>query len=256
MRCLISILTVLGLAQQSFAAWSLVNHASAGAATTGAPSVATARVNMTGADTLFASVNIYNQNPNGSCTVTDSVGLNTWHLAASQYVSGHEANLALFYAYNAAVSSNMSATITCGASTYAGMTFWGFSGGLTTSDPLDTSATRGSITSSGQTNWQPGAATAASGELTISAVGVGGGGATIASINDMFSLIDSVNYVGGNNEANGAAYFVSTGSALNPVWTITPGNCAAAVIASFRSPTSSGPAPPPPASGTAPAVVF
>jgi hypothetical protein len=252
MRHLIFLFATLGLTQQSFAAWSLVNHSSAGAATSGASSVTAGSVNMTGADTIFVSVTIYNQNPNGSCTVTDSVGTNVWHLAGSEYIGGIEANVALFYAYNAHVNSAMTATVTCGASTYAGMTFWGFSGGLKASDPRDSGSVNGDIVNAGQTHYQPGSATAASGELTITVIGVGGASAAVVSIDSLFTVIDSVNYVSGNSEANGAAYLVSAGTALDPAWTILPGNSASSVIASFKPITAlSGSAPTP-----APAVIF
>lgn len=90
-------------------------------------------------------------------------------------------------------------------------------------------------TNAGVTSVQPGSVTPNNNNsLIIAGVSTDGAGSSFA-INSSFTVSDSANYSGGNNDGIGAAYFVQgAAAAINPTWSWTGSAEVSAPIAVFK----------------------
>ena len=165
---------------------------------------------------------------------TDSNG-NTWTQVASATTIA-PSTVDLWYCLSPTVGAGHEFHSPAGGSYYPSMQVQAWSGAAASS-ALD--QTNENTAASG-TSLQPGSITPTqNGELIVTGVLFNSEGTTNIAINDSFDITNSypgvtVVYYGG-----GIAYLVqSTAAAINPTWTWAPSMDAAAVIASFKAPSS------------------
>lgn len=190
---------------------------------TGGNAVTSDAIDTTGANLLVVSVSAYSVTPG---SITDSKG-NTWTaLTASTSTTSRER---LFYCVPTSVGSGHTFTYSQ-SGTFPVIGVRAFSGAHAT--PLDQQAAGGS-TGSG-TSLQPGSLTPpGDGYLFVSGIIHGETGGTALLINSGFTSV-GVNYSSSNNIAGGMGYLIQTSAAaVNPTWSWTSTQRAAAVMATF-----------------------
>jgi hypothetical protein len=218
------------------ATWTLQAHTGAGS--TNGNSVTTTGINTAACSApCIGFVAIHSYGSFVVPTLTDAVGAcgsigvtscNTWTQLTSNNGGAGEARDTIWWCFNP----------TTGASHV-------FEGNLTSSAPsINTAFFSGALaspfdaqsggTGSGVTSVQATSAVGVSGELVISSFT----GEATGSINDSFTITDSVAFSSGNCFSGGFAYLVTTG-AINPTWTWTGSHPASTSLASFKAATGS-----------------
>jgi len=190
----------------------------------GASSSTTPAVNTTGANFLVAVISYYT----GTTPTVNDSNSNTW-TALTQYVGPNSVLIKIFYSTPTTVGSGHTFGFT-GTNCYASLEILAFSG-MAASSVYQGLVNGGN--SSG-TTVQPGSISPTGSTLIICGVGWSNISSTSA-INDSFSITNS-NNGSPTNFGGAAAYLIQTsGSAINPQWTIaTGGSLLVATQAAFR----------------------
>lgn len=178
--------------------------------------VTTSGINPTGATLLVIFVASYA--PAGSWTISDSLG-NTWTPLTRYFVGGGETQGQFFYVANPTVGAGQTFTGVGGFGTLQ-VSAWS---GVVTTSPLDNSTGNGLGPSAGVSTIQPGTLTPSIANcLVLTGEGNNNNGGTSQTVDSGFTVIDSVNYAAGNNEAGTTAYLVQgAAGAVNPTWTLS-----------------------------------
>jgi hypothetical protein len=211
------------------AGWTLVNHSAAG-------STDTNDVTTTGVSTVGANLIVVSSHSYGNFavpTLTDATGscsspCNTWTEVASFTGGGGTAIDTIWFCYNPTTGASHTVTATLTGSAPS-ITMGAFSGAA--SSPLDTHSGLGQ---GDNTSIQATSAVGVSGELIISSFA----GEATPTINDSFTITDTVPNNSGKCFAGGLAYLVTTGS-INPTWSWTGSHPASTTLASFKPATGS-----------------
>lgn len=179
----------------------------------------TGAINTTGASLLVIGISPY-QGGSGT-TVFDSMS-NTW-TPLSTYNDGTEITQ-LFYAANPVVGAGHTFSVS-GSGIFCPICVAAFAG-VALSSPFDVQNGNTSGTQTGSVTPTVG------GALLIAAVGCTG---NPSAIDSGFTVLDIVNYVGGQSIGLGLAYLIQTGAAAeNPTWTVGGFSSASAAIATFK----------------------
>jgi hypothetical protein len=198
-----------------------------GPATPGSGGGAANAINTTGANFLVAVV------ASLGSTITDSVTgcgspCNTWTALTSYGISPQNR---IYYAQNPTVGTNH--IITCsGGGTYPAFSVYAFSGMLT-SGVFDSGTDSGATGTS--TIIQPGSITPSSGHrLLISSLGENTPGTTV-TVDSSFSTPDLLGAGGGTNYGLATSYLIqTTGTTVNPTWTLSSVDGLVSNIAAFK----------------------
>jgi hypothetical protein len=203
--------------------WSLIAHTGAG---TGV-NATTSAINTTGANLIVIGVSA-NTVP---ATFSDSKG-NTWTVAGGYQNNSINGNYSvLYYCYNPAAGSGHIFSTTSGG--YPSIFVEAWSGAA--ASPLD--QTNGTQGNTSYTTFQPGSITPTRNDeliVTMTSIAVTNGNAA-SSINDGFTISDSLAFSSGNYWGGAMAYLVqTTAAAVDPAWTYNGSVFAVANIASFK----------------------
>lgn len=189
-------------------------------------------IDTTGCSLLVANYGGYYETAYAAPTITDNVG-NTWTSIRRDSLTGNVA-LYSYYCSNPITSTGYTFSARTGAvSTYGTVTLMAMKGALTASTPLDKQ--NGTALSS-VTNIQPGAILPSEiNEIVISAYVWSI--TPLATVDSGLTITNNVIGVGGasGHYTSGQAYIVQTATAsINPKWTDSSSNSAAATVLSFR----------------------
>jgi hypothetical protein len=198
-------------------AYTFITSASAVEADSGSSALTTAK-NTTGATFIILAVANYSSEADGGYTtaVTDSKG-NTWTALPECIPGGGQRHcVRMFYCFSPTTDASHTFHVTVGS--YPQIAMIAFSGGG--SHTVDTST----CAASGTTTPQPGAISAATDELLITA-GCAASGLGFSSIDSSFTLQENVptSPNGGNSMAL-AYYSVPSAASKNPTWTVAANN--------------------------------
>lgn len=192
-------------------------------------SVTTTAQNTTGANLIVVSIAFYT-GPGTGVTVTDSLS-NTWTALTAHTSSNHQTRQ--YYCVNPTTGASHTFTLTGPSGFSPNISMIAVSGAAASPYESDTGANSGS---SSVTTIQPGSLTPAeNGDLLVSGL-VSGNGASQA-INDSFTAV--VAGTGSGAVGGGLGYLIqATAAAINPTWTWTTGDTAAATLSVWKPNTS------------------
>ena len=205
------------------AGFSLVAHTGGGLGAL--PALATAAIDTTGADLLVVAF-VYDFRVTPSLLDSKS---NTWTGLTAK--TGNSAGtVRLYYAKNPTVGSGHTVTLNAAGGAFYGAAYFAAFRGSDLIAPFDT---ENGSTSYG-TTVQPGAISAASSELVISAMAMNITGAP--TIDASMTMLDNNGLAPAIYYGGGMAYKIqTTAGAINPVWTVGSAASNGCVIASFKA---------------------
>lgn len=198
---------------------------SIGQASTNGLGFTTASIDTTGASLIVSVISDYVGET--ASVLTDSEG-NTWTVSTATTASNTRCRIA--YCVPSSTSASHTFTLSGPAGMYPSLCVAAFSG--THATPLDQANGTGTT---GATSAQPGSVTPSEdGELIITGTSHEVVGAL--SVNGGFTINDQEPSGGGTNIGVSMAYYVQpTAGAINPTWSWTGSNNAAARIATFKA---------------------
>lgn len=203
---------------------TLVNKA--GVVSTNGSQVTTANIDTTGADFIIIVKSYFSLSPVGP--PFDNKG-NVFTALTPQTVTG-DISVQFWYLENAVVGSGHNFSSSVAGQEYPGMCVLAFSGVVLAAANAAENGNSAAVASSIQT----GSISPASGQLVVSGFG-GGSAVSGVSVNSSFSKELDFGGSPAINYATSIAWKAGTGSAENPLWTITgSADNLAAVIATFN----------------------
>ena len=147
--------------------------------------------------------------------------------------ASNNAEVQIYYCYSPTTSTSQTFSVAFGANNY-----YGGVGVMAFSRTVGSTVDQQNNGTANSTSIQAGSVTPLSNNeviIAMMAVQAAFGGSGVPTIGSGFTLANSSNGVSGTTISGAQAYFVqSTAAAINPQWSWTTSNDAAAVIATFR----------------------
>lgn len=206
---------------------ALVTQGSAGAN----GSFSTASLTTTGATLAVAMVNRYTGGGSGAYSISDNKG-NTWTAMTGWTSSGTADTAQAWYSILTSVGASHTVTFTAGSGSPFGAGVVGFFSGTATSSVIDQQV-QSSNQASSTTHTAASLTPSTNNQLVVQMLSTDG--SNYSSIDSGYSLVDKVDWVGGQKVTAAISYIVqTTATATAPTITISPAGGAGVASASFK----------------------